>query len=238
RRPDRSSSSSPPASSTILKSKKRSRNSKTPISPATNSAIMNGASAAPAAMSVRPVRLKSLSISIPTSTSTKPARIGTKTSSRHATKSRLSSPSPMKARAAPTDSAASIPTTSRWIFPAEAPPGAVSGLVANLNFPAAAARLLYRRGYRDPESAWHFLNPCLSDLHDPFLLRDMDRAVERIASAISRRERIEIHGDYDVDGVTSTVVLKKALEIAGAEPGWHIPHRLNDGYGMQPAAID
>ena len=56
--------------------------------------------------------------------------------------------------------------------------------------------------------------------------------------AIERGEPIEIHGDYDVDGVTSTVVLKKALELAGAESGWHIPHRLHDGYGMQPAAVE
>ena len=66
----------------------------------------------------------------------------------------------------------------------------------------------------------------------------MDRAVERIQEAIARREPIEIHGDYDVDGVTSTVILKKALELAGAESGWHIPHRLHDGYGMQPAAVE
>ena len=66
----------------------------------------------------------------------------------------------------------------------------------------------------------------------------MDRAVARIRQAIAGGEAIEIHGDYDVDGVTSTVVLKKALEMAGAESGWHIPHRLHDGYGMQPAAVE
>ena len=67
----------------------------------------------------------------------------------------------------------------------------------------------------------------------------MDRAVERIREAIARNEKIEVHGDYDVDGVTSTVVLKKALEMAGAKSvHWHIPHRLLDGYGLQPAAID
>jgi single-stranded-DNA-specific exonuclease len=84
----------------------------------------------------------------------------------------------------------------------------------------------------------HFLNPRIEDLHDPFLLRDMDIAVARIRTAITQREPIEIHGDYDVDGVTSTVVLKKALELAGIEAGWHIPHRLRDGYGMQPAAVE
>ena len=97
---------------------------------------------------------------------------------------------------------------------------------------------MFQRGFRDAGSAARFLNPSIEDLHDPFLLRDMDRAVERIRLAIGRHEPIEIHGDYDVDGVTSTVVLKKALELAGAEAGWHIPHRLHDGYGMQPAAVE
>jgi single-stranded-DNA-specific exonuclease len=75
-------------------------------------------------------------------------------------------------------------------------------------------------------------------MHDPFLLQDMDRAVIRIRQAVAAGEQMEIHGDYDVDGVTSTVVLKKALELLGSDAGWHIPHRLNDGYGMQPAAVD
>jgi single-stranded-DNA-specific exonuclease len=66
----------------------------------------------------------------------------------------------------------------------------------------------------------------------------MDRATGRIQAAIAGGEKIEIHGDYDVDGVTSTVVLYKALELAGAQPGWHIPHRLHDGYGMQPGAVE
>ncbi|HEX4277776.1 MAG TPA: single-stranded-DNA-specific exonuclease RecJ [Bryobacteraceae bacterium] len=107
-----------------------------------------------------------------------------------------------------------------------------------MQLPPAAARILIRRGLHDPAQAAAFLNPRIEDLHDPFLLRDMDRAVARIRTAIEHHEPIEIHGDYDVDGVTSTVVLKKALELAGADTGWHIPHRLHDGYGMQPAAID
>ncbi len=107
-----------------------------------------------------------------------------------------------------------------------------------MGLPIAAARLLWSRGYRDAASASHFLDPKLADMHDPFLLKDMGAAVDRIRRAISAGERMEIHGDYDVDGVTSTVVLLKALEMAGGSVGWHIPHRLNDGYGMQPAAVD
>ncbi|HXJ38002.1 MAG TPA: single-stranded-DNA-specific exonuclease RecJ, partial [Bryobacteraceae bacterium] len=133
--------------------------------------------------------------------------------------------------------AVSIPTTSRWVFP-DSDTAELASLAEALRLPRAAARLLWRRGYRDVDSAAHFLDPKLADMHDPFLLRDMGPAVERIRLAISRNERMEIHGDYDVDGVTSTVVLLKALEMAGGNAGWHIPHRLNDGYGMQPAAVD
>ena len=122
-----------------------------------------------------------------------------------------------------------------WIFREEADS---SELARELGIPRAAAQVLIRRGFRDALNAGHFLNPRIEDLHDPFLLRDMDRAVERIRGAIAQGEAIEIHGDYDVDGVTSTVILKKALELAGADAGWHIPHRLHDGYGMQPAAVE
>ena len=70
------------------------------------------------------------------------------------------------------------------------------------------------------------------------LLADMRVAVDRIMAAIARKERIAIHGDYDVDGVTSTVILRRALELLGADVVHFIPERLNDGYGLQPAAID
>ncbi len=139
---------------------------------------------------------------------------------------------------ATTGSAGFIRTTSRWDFPVSCNDAEIGVLARELLLPHAAARILWRRGYTDTASARHFLNPRLEDLHDPFLLRDMGRAVERIRTAIAQGESIEIHGDYDVDGVTSTVVLKKALELAGAQAGWHIPHRLLDGYGMHPTAVE
>ena len=139
---------------------------------------------------------------------------------------------------ATTASAASTRTISRWVFPDSADDARIEALAVDLQIPKAAARLVWSRGYRDAAAASRFLNPQIEDLFDPFLLRDMDCAVERIRSAIAARERIEIHGDYDVDGVTSTVVLKKAIEMAGGEAGWHIPHRLRDGYGMQAAAVE
>jgi single-stranded-DNA-specific exonuclease len=70
------------------------------------------------------------------------------------------------------------------------------------------------------------------------LLADMPLAVDRILGAVARKERIAVHGDYDVDGVTSTVILKRALELLGADVVHFIPERLKDGYGLQPAAID
>ena len=107
-----------------------------------------------------------------------------------------------------------------------------------LGIAPVVARLLCQRGLGDPEVARRFLNPSLDQLHDPLRLADMRVAVDRIMAAIERRERIAIHGDYDVDGVTSTVILRRALELLGADVVHFIPERLKDGYGLQPAAID
>ena len=111
-------------------------------------------------------------------------------------------------------------------------------LAAALNLHPTVARLLCLRGFGDPDVAHRFLNPSLDHLHDPFLLADMDRAVVRLEQALARRERIAVHGDYDVDGITSTVILRRALEMLGGTVVHFIPERLRDGYGLQPAAID
>src|SRR6266436_5576107 len=115
---------------------------------------------------------------------------------------------------------------------------AATRLASALRIEPAVARLLCQRGLNDPDLALRFLNPTLEHLHDPMRLADMRVAVDRIMSAIARRERIAIHGDYDVDGVTSTVILRRALELLGADVIHFIPERLRDGYGLQPAAID
>jgi len=111
-------------------------------------------------------------------------------------------------------------------------------LASALSIEPAVARLLCQRGLSDPDLALRFLHPTLEHLHDPMRLADMRVAVDRIMSAVARRERIAIHGDYDVDGVTSTVILRRALELLGADVIHFIPERLRDGYGLQPAAID
>ena len=116
--------------------------------------------------------------------------------------------------------------------------GQASSLATALGVHPVIARLLCLRGLADVDQATRFLNPSLSQLHDPFKLTDMDRAVERLERALAQRERIAIHGDYDVDGITSTVILRRALEMLGGDVVHFIPERLRDGYGLQSAAID
>ncbi|MCU1384421.1 MAG: recJ [Acidobacteria bacterium] len=115
---------------------------------------------------------------------------------------------------------------------------AAESLAAALRISPVVAKLLCQRSLSDPELADRFLNPSLDHLHDPMLLADMGVAVERILRAIAQKEKIAIHGDYDVDGVTSTVILRRALELLGGNVIHFIPERLKDGYGLQPVAIE
>ncbi len=115
---------------------------------------------------------------------------------------------------------------------------AATRLAGALSVPPIVARLLCQRGLGDPELASRFLNPSLDHLHDPMALAGMRVAVERLSAAIARKERIAIHGDYDVDGITSTVILRRALELLGGDVVHFIPERIKDGYGLQPATID
>jgi single-stranded-DNA-specific exonuclease len=101
-----------------------------------------------------------------------------------------------------------------------------------------AARVLARRGLLDPAAARRFLSPSLADLHPPALLRDIEPAVDRLLAAISNHEKILIYGDYDVDGTLSVVLLLKIVELAGGSAGYHVPHRLKDGYGMRTDVVE
>jgi single-stranded-DNA-specific exonuclease len=113
-----------------------------------------------------------------------------------------------------------------------------AALAAALGVHPVIARLLCLRGLADAADATRFLNPSLDHLNDPFKLADMTRAVERVERALAQRERIAIHGDYDVDGITSTVILRRALEMLGGDVVHFIPERLRDGYGLQTPAIE
>lgn len=100
------------------------------------------------------------------------------------------------------------------------------------------AKVFLSRGVEDGEYIKEFLNPSLKELNDPFLLKDMEKAVDRIISAVSSKERIIIFGDYDVDGITSTSILYDFLSKFGADVGYYIPDRKEEGYGLSKLALD
>lgn len=114
----------------------------------------------------------------------------------------------------------------------------VADTATALGVPAVIARLLCQRGQDDIDAARRFLQPRLTELHDPFLLTGMREAVERLLGAIARRERVAIHGDYDVDGITSTVILRRAIELLGGDVVHFVPDRFRDGYGLQPETVE
>ncbi len=111
-------------------------------------------------------------------------------------------------------------------------------LSVELGIPSEIAQILVNRNLCDAEAADKFLNGTLGELHDPYLMRDMKEAVARIRKAISRKEKILIFGDYDVDGILSVVILSKALESLGAEVDYFIPERLKEGYGIKEEYIE
>jgi single-stranded-DNA-specific exonuclease len=116
-------------------------------------------------------------------------------------------------------------------------PQVIQELASSLRIRPLTAKVLAARGFTDPDSARRFLSPSLEHLHDPLLMTGMREALERLRCAIERREKVLIYGDYDVDGTTSIVILKKAIELAGGEASFHVPHRLRDGYGMRAEVI-
>jgi single-stranded-DNA-specific exonuclease len=135
------------------------------------------------------------------------------------------------------------PAPQRWqLSPAQ--PEAAANLAAEAHIPQVVAELLLARGVVTPEAAFHFLNPDLAHLHDPFRMRGMAAAVDRLELAITRGETVLLYGDYDVDGTTAVVLLKTAIEmLAGTKAGsatvrFHVPHRLREGYGIQSSVLE
>ena len=115
---------------------------------------------------------------------------------------------------------------------------AVAELAAALGVQPLVAALLIARGHGTAEKAQEFLNPCFDHLHDPLLLKGMRDAADRVHRAIADGEKILIWGDYDVDGTTGTVLLRKALKMLGAETGFHVPNRFTEGYGVNIPALE
>jgi single-stranded-DNA-specific exonuclease len=127
---------------------------------------------------------------------------------------------------------------ARWEIHPRTQPDAALRLARELGAPAAIGQVLLNRGVVDLAEARRFLDPSLDHLHDPMRLAGMRPAVERIREAIARRQRILVHGDYDVDGVTATYVMVTLLRGLGAEVGHHIPHRTKEGYGLSSGSVD
>lgn len=113
----------------------------------------------------------------------------------------------------------------------------IEKLVKESNLSSLLASILINRNITTLQEVELFLNPTRNDFHDPFLMPDMDKAVERILKAIKNQEKVIIYGDYDVDGITSITVLKKFLAERGLNVGEYTPNRLDEGYGLNKKAI-
>ncbi|MFA6636219.1 MAG: single-stranded-DNA-specific exonuclease RecJ [Candidatus Omnitrophota bacterium] len=129
-----------------------------------------------------------------------------------------------------------MPGKMKWINK-EANPRLQNVLSSELEVTPYFSQILINRGIKDTEEARAFLFGDISSCHDPYLLKDMDRAVQRIEQAVSSGEKILVYGDYDVDGITSTALLSGKLTELNARHQTFIPHRMDDGYGLNGEAV-
>ena len=132
-----------------------------------------------------------------------------------------------------------MPIEKRWVVRQHGDREVVERLATHLRMSPVLTNLLVQRGIDTVEKANRFFNPQLADLHDPFLMKDMDRAVERIERAVADNEMIMVYGDYDVDGTTAVALVYKFLrQIGHKNLVFYIPDRDNDGYGISVKGID
>ncbi len=114
----------------------------------------------------------------------------------------------------------------------------INGIADTLGVSEVTARLIYNKGHHTAAEAKIFLGASVGMLHDPYDLKDMDKAVQRIAHALDNNEKITVYGDYDVDGVTSVSLIYLYLKALGADIDYYIPSRSKEGYGLSNMAID
>jgi single-stranded-DNA-specific exonuclease len=126
----------------------------------------------------------------------------------------------------------------RWTLQPKPSPEKVKALAAELNVAELIAMLLVQRGIETYEAARQFFRPSLSDLHDPYLMKDMDKAIARIETAITNAENILVFGDYDVDGTTAVSLVSSYLKSFYPNVVTYIPDRYNEGYGVSYQGID
>lgn len=128
------------------------------------------------------------------------------------------------------------PPGQRWIV-ATSDPAAAADLAARLKTSPLLAQVLLNRGLSDPDACTDFLRPSLRCLHDPLLIPNLPKAAERVARAVRDKEKIVVYGDYDVDGITATAILWHAIKALGGEVEFYIPHRIEEGYGLNADAV-
>lgn len=126
----------------------------------------------------------------------------------------------------------------RWVFREQPSEQIIHELAESLKIPKSLAYVLAARGIMYNGAASDFFSPDLSQLHDPFLMDGMDKAAERIIDAVHKGEKIWIHGDYDVDGTSSTAMMLEFLRSIGATAEYYIPDRMTEGYGFSINSID
>ena len=132
-----------------------------------------------------------------------------------------------------------MPIEKRWVVKPQGERSVVESLASHLGMSPVLTNLLVQRGIDTVEKAKKFFSPSLRDLHDPFLMKDMDKAVERIEKAVKEGEKVMIYGDYDVDGTTAVSLVYKFLsQIGHKNLLFYIPDRYVDGYGISIRSID
>ena len=132
-----------------------------------------------------------------------------------------------------------MPIEKRWVVKPQGDRATVEALSAELGMSPVLTNLLVQRGIDTMEKAKKFFSPSLRDLHDPFLMKDMDKAVERIERAVKAGEKVMIYGDYDVDGTTAVALVYKFLsQIGHKNLLFYIPDRYVDGYGISIRSIE
>ena len=126
----------------------------------------------------------------------------------------------------------------KWILKEPADPGKVTRLATEVGIDRVLAELLVKRGVETFEEARSFFRPDLANLHDPFLMKDMDRAVERVRAAIVSGEKILVYGDYDVDGTTAVALVYSFLKRFTSNIDFYVPDRNDEGYGVSLKGVD
>ncbi|MCX6639725.1 MAG: single-stranded-DNA-specific exonuclease RecJ [bacterium] len=127
---------------------------------------------------------------------------------------------------------------SKWEVTKAANPSLVHAITEQINLPEIVAEILINRGIDTPQAAKLFFNGATADLCDPFLITDMEIAVERVVAALGKQEKIIIHGDYDVDGITAVSMLYLFLRDLGGKVSYYIPDRQQEGYGLSMGGIE